>query len=187
MRFVPFVLVLFYFTVGIAWRAWLQWRRHGETGLVLFRDRERWLIDAATASFPIALLVDALFFGQAPLALIALGAALVLASLALMVRAQLALGASWRVGIETDARPGLVTNGAYGWSRNPIFACAFLGLVGFVVMLPNPLTLLLALVVIAGVHRQVLTEERYLEHAYGHAYLTYRASVPRYFAFTRSL
>ena len=41
------------------------------------------------------------------------GSVLVLGATALMLVAQLDLGASWRVGIDEGARPGLVTGGLY--------------------------------------------------------------------------
>ena len=41
-----------------------------------------------------------------------------LGGLVLMVTAQLHLGASWRIGIEAGARPGLVTGGLYAVSRD---------------------------------------------------------------------
>jgi len=52
---------------------------------------------------------------------VAVGAVLALGGIGLMVAAQLDLGPAWRVGIEAEARPGLVTTGWYavGLRRGP--------------------------------------------------------------------
>jgi protein-S-isoprenylcysteine O-methyltransferase Ste14 len=51
----------------------------------------------------------------------------------LQILAQYDLGASWRLGIEEGARPGLVTTGLYQWCRNPICLGMVATIVGFVV------------------------------------------------------
>jgi protein-S-isoprenylcysteine O-methyltransferase Ste14 len=70
-------------------------------------------------------LVGALFFG----------------GLALLVAAQLRLGASWRIGIEEGAAPGLVTDGLYRVCRNPIFLALLVTLAGYALLLPTWLSL----------------------------------------------
>ena len=42
-------------------------------------------------------------------------------SLTLMLVAQAQMGLSWRIGIDEKNRTGLVTNGLFSLSRNPIF------------------------------------------------------------------
>lgn len=187
MRFLPFALVLAYLVVAAGWRAWLQQRRFGGHGLALFHDRRRWLFDTGALLLPVVLLADAWTAPRAAPPFAALGVALVLVSLVLLVRAQLALGRSWRIGIEPDARPGLVTGGVYRYSRNPIFASGAVGLVGLALLLPSALTLVIVIAAALGVHRQVLDEERWLAAAYPDEYAGYRARVPRYFPFTRPL
>jgi len=70
-------------------------------------------------------------------ALQALGAALMLGGIALLVAAQLDLGAAWRIGIEGGARPGLVTGGLYRFCRNPIFLALLLTVAGCALTLPT--------------------------------------------------
>ena len=57
--------------------------------------------------------------GLAHVALQVVGAALMLCGIGFFAVAQLHLGASWRIGIDADAKPGLVTDGLYRYSRNP--------------------------------------------------------------------
>src|SRR5439155_15278815 len=124
-RLVPLAGVLVFFGLGIGLRAWLHARRHGSSGIVLFRGNapsER-LLGAVGVVVPAALLAQATVAAIAPdLArgalpascapvLRPLGAALLFGGSLLMFTAQLHLGASWRVGLEHE-RPGeLVTSG----------------------------------------------------------------------------
>ena len=188
MRFLPLVLVFLFLAIGVGWRSWWQHRRYGTWGMALFRGHGRWL-EAAAVLAPLLLVADAAaavwrptLFAPLPLPrLVALvGAAIVLAALALMVVAQLDLGASWRVGIDPGARPGLVTDGAYRYSRNPIFACMLLALAGFALVLPDVCMLTLAAGGCVVVWRQVGAEERYLAATYGDAYEAYKRRVRRF-------
>jgi protein-S-isoprenylcysteine O-methyltransferase Ste14 len=195
MNFLPLVLVSLFFAIAVLWRSWLQRRRHGDSGWFLFHG--------APVRGAIGLLASLALLGDAGLAALApgsravlhpsspspaLGTLIVLLALFLMVQAQLQLGASWRIGIDPVARPGLVTDGVYRRCRNPIFACAIGAQIGFLLLLPDALTLMLTIAAVAAIHRQVRAEERYLETTYGDAFRHYRAVVPRYvpFSFTAS-
>jgi protein-S-isoprenylcysteine O-methyltransferase Ste14 len=101
-------------------------------------------------------------------------------AVALMVRAQLDLGASWRVGIDEGAAPGLVMHGLYAVSRNPIFLGLFTSLVGFALLVPTWLNVVVMLGSIAGIRGQVLDEEAYLRRTYGDDYLAYALRVGRF-------
>src|SRR5207247_2664513 len=89
----------------------------------------------------------------------------------LIVVAHLELGASWRIGIEQGARPGLVTSGVYRFCRNPIFFAILIVLTGYTLLLPTRLSLVLLVSAFVGMRLQVLTEEAYLSNAYGPTYL----------------
>jgi protein-S-isoprenylcysteine O-methyltransferase Ste14 len=69
------------------------------------------------------------------------GSIVLFGGLALMFRAQLDLGASWRVGIDEGAGPGLVKGGLYRLSRNPIFLAMLTVLVGLALLIPNVISL----------------------------------------------
>jgi protein-S-isoprenylcysteine O-methyltransferase Ste14 len=195
-RLAPLVAVLTFYGVGFVWRAWLQQRRFGGSGIVLFRSGRR-AQDAREALF---LLLATLLLLEAALAVVspehlawlgtlplpaaavlrAVGLVLVLAGTGVMVKAQLDLGASWRVGIDESARPGLVCRGLYRFSRNPIFVGMLLALAGFALLLPTWLSLALLVGGYGIVHRHVADEEAYLRRAYGDEYRAYASRVGRF-------
>lgn len=95
----------------------------------------------------------------------------------------LAMGKSWRVGID-DQNPGkLITDGIFKISRNPIF----FGLDGIVIVVlllhPNIVFLIFSVGFIVGLHIQILREEKHLEKVYGEAYQEYKEKTSRYFYF----
>ena len=53
------------------------------------------------------------------------------------VTAQLAMGDSWRVGVDPTERTALVTGGPFGVVRNPIFTAMLATVLGLVLMVPN--------------------------------------------------
>lgn len=194
-RFAPLLGISLFFVVGFGWRSWLQYRRYGHAGVILFQQPGLWgkLRDAALLVLPAGLL--ALTLGQAllpgsvtvgrlgglesgPAAL--LGAALLATSLFFMVAAQLQMGKSWRIGIEEGARPGLVTWGLYRFCRNPIFAAMLMALLGLVFLLPSLLTIAILAGTYAGIRRQVADEESYLQRSYAHEYSAYAGNVGRF-------
>src|SRR5206468_2139449 len=68
-----------------------------------------------------------------------------------IVAAQLRMGASWRVGIEEGAKPGLVTTGPFAFCRNPIFLGMFIWHGGFVLVIPTMGNAALLAAIILGV------------------------------------
>lgn len=190
-NWIPALFLTLFLLVGFGWRSWLQWRRFGHTGLVLFRSG-RWaqhLREAVLFAVPLLLAVEAIRAGlsgpplvRGPLAAGAflLGCVLALGGLLLMVRAQLEMGASWRVGVDERSRPGLVTHGLYQWTRNPIYLAMFLAFAGLALLLPTWLTLMSLLAAVVGVRTQVREEEVYLLRTYGDEYRRYLAGVGRF-------
>jgi len=109
-----------------------------------------------------------------------LGVILTLIGFAMFVAAMLALGASWRLGID-EASPGeLVTGGIYAFSRNPIYLFFDLYFIGAFLINGTLTFLLFAVAVIALLHYQILEEERFLARHFGPAYAAYQARVARY-------
>jgi len=196
VRLVPLSLVLLWLGIGFGWRAWLQWRRYGGSGIMLFRSG-RWmqhLRELGLVALSAMLIGQAAHFSFSPAVLerVALGSlaaagvrfwsgvGLFAAGTVLMVVAQLDLGASWRVGFDTRNRPGLVTDGLYGLVRNPIYLALFVVLVGYLGMIPTWISLLLTIGTFVGIRVQVLDEEAFLTRTYGTAYRDYARRVGRF-------
>ena len=192
----PLIAVLVFYGLGFGWRTWVQLRRYGSSGIVLFRSgrpgqhlREALFVVLAVALFTEAALVAVAprrLPGLVPLApataavLRATGTVMVLGATALMLAAQLDLGASWRVGIDEGARPGLVTGGLYRYSRNPIYVAMLTALLGFALLLPSWISLGLLIGAGLGIRRHVRDEEAYLARTYGEEYRRYAARVGRF-------
>jgi protein-S-isoprenylcysteine O-methyltransferase Ste14 len=168
-----------YLALAFGFRIWLQRRRTGESGFKGVSGRLGSLEWTAGVLFIVAVGVgvaaplldvfdvieplDALDSGGVR----ATGVALFLAGLIGTLYAQIAMGASWRIGVDETERTELVTSGPFGVVRNPIFAnvVAFAGLAA----------LLLALEI------QVrLVEEPYLLRVHGDSYRQYAVQVGRF-------
>ena len=192
----PLIAVLAFYGLGFGWRTWVQLRRYGSSGIVLFRSGRpgEHLREALFVVLAVALLAEAALAavaprrlpGLVPLApataavLRATGIVMVLGATALMLAAQLDLGASWRVGIDEGARPGLVTGGLYRYSRNPIYVAMLAALLGFALLLPSWISLGLLIGAGLGIRRHVRDEETYLARTYGEEYRRYTARVGRF-------
>ncbi len=109
-----------------------------------------------------------------------LGVLLCLLGALLFLWGIVSFGQSFRVGIDTEQPDKLVTTGAFGLSRNPLYDAFALVLVGEFLVFPNWLLLLYVLAGTWLFHRQVLREEEYLRQHYGSEYLEYCRRVRRY-------
>lgn len=110
----------------------------------------------------------------------ALGAILALAGLGLVLTSLWQMGRSWRIGIDPGSRDRLVTSGVFSISRNPIYlALALIG-IGVMLMSGSVFFLVTGFVLLAGLHLQILREERFLSSAFGEEYDRYRRRVARY-------
>jgi len=186
-RFLPLAL-LGGLAALTAWRAGFQRRRYGTRTMFLFRgggvrqtlrDAGAMTLVAALAWVALGSVLGKLELAERPIQRWA-GFALGVLGVACTLHAQLQLGASWRIGIEEGARPGLVARGWYRWSRNPIFVFVLAVLAGVALLVPGWLTGSALVLAAAGIHGQVRREERWLEGAYGDAYRAYASRVGRY-------
>jgi protein-S-isoprenylcysteine O-methyltransferase Ste14 len=194
-RLLPLVGVVLFVGIVFGWRPWLQHRRHGTWGVVLFRSTR----PGDNLRDGMAVVLFALLVGQAVIwtgwpellprfialpgslaAWRAAGAALLFAGIGFLIAAQLQLGASWRIGIEEAASPGLVTNGLYRFCRNPIFLALLVIMAGYALLLPTRLSMFLLLGTYIGVRQQASAEEAYLLRAYGESYREYARRVGRF-------
>jgi protein-S-isoprenylcysteine O-methyltransferase Ste14 len=187
VRILPLAGILLLALIAGVWRPWLQYRRHGTTGIVLFRSGSwrQHIRDAMLIGLFVVLLAQAWAAANVRAdagadALQWCGAALLFGGIGLLVASQLDLGASWRIGIDAKATPGLVTDGLYRYSRNPIYVGLAFALAGYTLMLPTALSIVALLAALVGIRMQVLAEEAYLVSTYGEAFREYARRVGRF-------
>ena len=104
-----------------------------------------------------------------------------IAGLLLFLWSLVSFGQSFRVGIDSDQPDKLVTNGAFAYSRNPIYVAFGIILLGQFLIFSNWILLIYLVAAIWLFHRQVLREEEYLKKHYGKEYSVYCNRVRRYF------
>ena len=183
-------LYLVYLALAFGLRAWLQWRRTGDHGFRFGAFAASPAERASALLFVLALvlalaapLLDLLgalepFAGlQWP----ALGALLTLAGIAGTLHAQLAMGDSWRVGVDPAERTGLRTNGPFRLVRNPIFSWMILSAFGLALLVPNAASLAGLVALVVGIEFQVrLVEEPHLLRTHGEAYARWASRTGRF-------
>jgi protein-S-isoprenylcysteine O-methyltransferase Ste14 len=103
------------------------------------------------------------------------------AGIALTLLAQMAMGDSWRIGVDAGERTDLVTRGPFGLVRNPIFSAMLVTAVGLTAMVPNVIAAVGLAALVAALELQVRgCEEPYLLASHGHAYADYAGRVGRF-------
>ncbi len=108
------------------------------------------------------------------------GMGLMVAALIWVTVAQSQMGASWRIGIDHENKTEFIQKGLFKYSRNPIFVGVIFISLGFFLVLPNPLTLMILTLDIALIQVQVAMEEDYLTGAHGKSYIDYCTRVKRW-------
>ncbi|MCA0331957.1 MAG: isoprenylcysteine carboxylmethyltransferase family protein [Actinobacteria bacterium] len=110
----------------------------------------------------------------------AAGVVVAVFGISLTCAAQLAMGASWRIGVDPAERTALVTGGPFRLVRNPIFSAAILTFTGLAATVPNAVALVGLGLVVIGIQIQVRRiEEPYLRSVHGRHYQQYAARVGR--------
>jgi protein-S-isoprenylcysteine O-methyltransferase Ste14 len=95
--------------------------------------------------------------------------------------AQMAMGASWRIGVDESERTELVTGGVFGLCRNPIYTFMVVAWIGFALLVPTWLSLASIPVGIVAFEVQVrLVEEPHLLRAHGEPYRVWASRVGRF-------
>ena len=118
--------------------------------------------------------LDATGVWVAGLALYALG-------LGICVWAQLAMGASWRIGVDESERTELVTHGPFALTRNPIYSGVIPLVAGLTLLAPNPVAIAAFAALLVSLEIQVrLVEEPYLLREHDPAYREYASRVGRF-------
>ncbi len=109
-----------------------------------------------------------------------LGLIFLVCSLVWIVVAQMQMDVSWRIGIDEKNPTALKTNGLFSVSRNPIFLGMIVTLVGFFLILPSALSLLLMVLNYVVIQIQVRLEEAFLRQQHANEYLQYFKKVRRF-------
>jgi protein-S-isoprenylcysteine O-methyltransferase Ste14 len=186
------LLEVAFFALAFGWRSWIQWRRTGSTGFIRPRRgaSPAELVGSGGFVLALVLLVAAPIADLAGLPRVglldnagaaAVGIALGVCGVALTLVAQFAMGDSWRIGVDPDARTDLVTRGVFGSIRNPIFTAMVIATVGLVLLVPNLVSVAAFVVLVAALEVQVrLVEEPYLRATHGRVYDAYLAAVGRF-------
>lgn len=186
------VLFAIFGVLGFGWRSWLQYRRTGSTG---FRGISvgGWLERAAGIGFVVALAVAV----SAPILqeigavqpvrvlnevwVQTIGIVVATVGIAATVYAQLEMGDSWRIGVDTSETTTLVHTGVFGRIRNPIYTAMFTFGIGIALVTPNVVALAGLVLLVATIELQVRrVEEPHLLRTHGEAYREYAASVGRF-------
>lgn len=95
--------------------------------------------------------------------------------------AQMAMGSSWRIGVDPEETTDLVTGGVFALVRNPIYTFMLIAWVGFALLVPTWLSLAAVPVGILGLEIQVrLVEEPHLIRTHGEPYLAWARRVGRF-------
>lgn len=161
-------------------RTLLQLRRTGSTGFKGISGRPgsaEWIggvLFAAAMALGLASPLLALAGAAGPIILLegqighALGFVLFFSGLAGTLIAQVAMGVSWRIGVDQAEMTELVTTGPFALVRNPIFSAmvpAFAGITALVAAVEIPVR---------------LVEEPYLPRTHGTRYADYASRVRRF-------
>lgn len=188
---IALALLAMFGVLGFGWRSWLQYRRTGSAGFRRIRGGPtEWLAGtgfvlalAVTVSAPIAQLCDLI----APPSVLndgriqAAGIVIAVGGIAATVYAQLAMGDSWRIGVDQWETTTLVTTGIFGRVRNPIYTAMFAFAFGIALVTPNVVALTGFVLLVTTVELQVRrVEEPHLRRVHGAIYAAYTACVGRF-------
>jgi protein-S-isoprenylcysteine O-methyltransferase Ste14 len=95
--------------------------------------------------------------------------------------AQMAMGASWRIGVDESDRTDLVTGGVFSLCRNPIYTFMLIAWTGLALLVPTWLSIASVPAGILAFEVQVrLVEEPYLMRTHGEAFRAYASRVGRF-------
>jgi protein-S-isoprenylcysteine O-methyltransferase Ste14 len=97
------------------------------------------------------------------------------------VWSQLAMGDSWRIGVDPAVHTGLVTGGPFRLVRNPIYSFTGLCQLSSALVVPSAVALIAPLLWIVAVEYQVRRiEEPYLIRTHGQSYCVWTKGVGRF-------
>lgn len=189
------VYMVLFFGAAFFWRSYRVWRRTGVNPYKLggsdsahdFIGRLFRVTNLAVlATVVIYASSDTLYQSLVPIpwlthwVLVLIGVVLLLIALLWVLIAQAQMGDSWRIGIDSEVKTALVQQGIFRLSRNPIFLGMQVMLLGLLLVLPNAVTLAIAVLGVALIQIQVRLEEDHLLRLHGEDYRAYQRRVRRW-------
>jgi len=193
MATLALILYVAYLALAFGLRTLIQLRRTGSSGFHGLAGRPGSAEWVAGVGFTVALLVGAaapvlaLLDVVEPVAALdvtvvhAVGGVLAVAGIGATFYAQVAMGESWRIGVDPGERTALVTTGPFALVRNPIFAAMLPTAVGLTLLVPSWVAFVGLVGLVAALELQVrVVEEPYLLRAHGASYAAYAARVGRF-------
>jgi protein-S-isoprenylcysteine O-methyltransferase Ste14 len=190
---IALLLLVAFAVLGFGWRAWLQRRRTGSFGFHRVSGRIGSVEWIAGVGFVVAMAMAALgpllqFVNViAPLHIWAAewthvaGATAATVGIGLTVWAQLEMGDSWRIGVDSEETTKLVRTGIFGLVRNPIYSAMLIFEFGIALLATNLVTIAGFLLALVSLELQVRRiEEPYLLAKHGAHYRDYTARVGRF-------
>jgi protein-S-isoprenylcysteine O-methyltransferase Ste14 len=109
------------------------------------------------------------------------GLILALGGIGATLYAQVAMGTSWRIGVDPAERTALVTSGPFALVRNPIFAAMLPTALGLTFLVPSWVAIAGLLGLVVALELQVrVVEEPYLTSTHGATYAEYVSRVGRF-------
>lgn len=190
---IALALFMVFSVLGFGWRTWVQHRRTGSSGFYgvsgSFGSPE-WiggvcfvLALLAAVSAPILQHFDVV----APVGILQViwiqiaGILIATTGIVCTVGAQLAMGDSWRIGVDEGESTELVHTGIFGLVRNPIYTAMFIFSFGILLVTPNGVGVAAFFLLVAAIQLQVRrVEEPHLLRVHGDAYRDYTSSVGRF-------
>lgn len=192
--FLPIYFVLF-FGFAFLWRTWATYRKTGVNPYRLLGNPGpeevtsryfRLLPFISLLVMVVYLLPEQYYEYLAPVhwlqneLLQKMGMAIMSVALIIIVVAQGQMGESWRIGVDYDHRTEFVQQGLFKYSRNPIFLGIMLSVIGYFLLLPNAVTLVIMMLDLALIQVQIRLEERHLTAEHGDVYKHYCDEVRRW-------
>jgi protein-S-isoprenylcysteine O-methyltransferase Ste14 len=182
LKFLPFLAFLL--VTGVTLFRGQRVRAQSGVSAWAFRDARggQRITGLAFALLVVALGVASLFVaaGDGAGPLLPAGAFLSAAGSAIVIAAQIQMGAAWRIGVRDHDAPLFVTAGLFRFSRNPIFVGMILMAAG-VALAAQSLWVGGAAIAFAFVcAAQVRVEEAHLAREFGDAYAAFCRATPRW-------
>ena len=187
------ILYAVYLLLAFGFRTLIQLRRTGSTGFHGLGGRPgsaEWVAGVGFtvalllgAAAPVLAIVDVLKpiagLDVAPLHVV--GLVLAFVGIVATFYAQVAMGTSWRIGVDPAERTQLVTTGPFALVRNPIFAAMLPTALGLTLLVPSWIAIAGLAGLIVALELQVrVVEEPYLLRVHDGIYAEYAARVGRF-------